>query len=478
MLIAIVYLLSIPLNFTEAEDALHYAAYVGDGQQRLHPNHLLYEPISQWLVRLTGGDALSVMQGASLLASLLTLGLLGRIALRLGGGPEAALAAVWGVAGCFAFWLYGLYPDTYALPLPFVLGSVLALLDRRFLLAAGLAATATLIHQSHVLLLPAVLLWLATTGRGLRDGLRFAALFLGITGGVYLLAGRFVLDHGSVFETIAWSRGLASDGPWRPLSVWTPAEGLVGLGTAIWAVFFLFDHPTTLSWIETAFQGRILVEEKHFAQHGLLLGFWPLLILTVVSITAFLALALRAARRPSTVPDRPGLGLILWVFVTYAVGTTLWEATNKEFWIVSLPFLALLVFLRLDLSRRAMRSLAAVAVTTLWACNATGAMVGFTDRGTDHWYETNLMLIERTTARDVVIEDCNYACRGYLRKFVPARVLPLRAFEATMASAPARVIVTPSAAARLRADAPVGRDPLAEAVFDEDLGALVFERGG
>ena len=128
-LIGLLYLLTFPQNFTEGEDAVYYADRVAGAVPMWHPNHLLYEPLMHGLTRAPwpGADALAVMQLASLVAALWSLALVWKIARLAGGGLSACMVALWSLAGCFAFWLYGMYPDTYALPLPFVLAGVVAL---------------------------------------------------------------------------------------------------------------------------------------------------------------------------------------------------------------------------------------------------------------------------------------------------------------------------------------------------------------
>ena len=472
--ISLLYGLTIPQNFTEGEDAVYYAEHVSVGLPQWHPNHLLYEPLTYWIAQLTGGGAVFVMQMVSMVAALAAVALIWALARAAGAGLPVSLAAMWSVAGSFAFWLYGLYPDTYALPLPLVLGSVLALFHRRVGLAACLAAVATLLHQSHVFLLPAALLWLFLGPRIWINIARYSFVFISIVGFVYFLIGRFALDHGSPLETLAWARGYASNGLWTPLSILAPVKALVGLATAIWSSLFLFADPSLGALVEQFFPGRALVEEVYFVQTGLMLGIGPLLGLTVISVVALAGLAGRAA---ISGPRHPMIGLVALQGAVYALAVTLWEPTNKEFWIAVLPFLALALFLRLDPMTRAIKITTILAISTLWVANGAGAMVGFSDPSTDYWRQINRVLFDETAPGDVIVDDCAYICTGYLLLFSPAEILPASALDLADATGPGRIFVTARARAALDGDPPQGWPDRREALqaFRPGTGVVVYE---
>ena len=472
-LIGLLYLLTFPQNFTEAEDAVYYVDHVAGGVAQWHPNHLIYEPVMHGLTRAAqvvwpGASALAVMQVASLVAALWTLALVWKIARLAGGGLAGASGAVWLLAGCFAFWLYGLYPDTYTLPLPFVLASFLALWQvgwdragpRAVVLAAFLAGIATLIHQSHVFLaIPAVIV--LVTARRFGALALWLAVFGAVVGVVYLWAGWVLLGHHTIPELIIWAKGYAADGLWTPLSLLAPIKALIGLGTAVWSSLFLFASPDMAETLQGVFAGRQLVEEAHFAHTGLALGFWPLLLLTTLSVLAIGALSLRAlARRGRALTAGFGPLLILHAG-TYALVATIWEPTNKEFWIATLPFLALLLVLRLPPIRGVQRVLV-VGILALWLANGAGAMLGFARADSDYWRVTHAALLAEVQPGDVVVDDCGYICTGYLLLFSPAELLPAAALDRAADTGPGRILLTSRAIAALEAEPPEGWPDLRE----------------
>ncbi len=462
-LIGLLYLLTFPQNFTEAEDAVYYADHVSGGVAQWHPNHLIYEPLMQGLTRAAqaiwpGATGLAVMQVASLVAALWTLALVWKIARLAGGGLSGASGAVWLLGGCFAFWLYGMYPDTYTLPLPFVLASFLALWQvgwegsgpRAGVLAAFLAGLATLIHQSHVFLaVPALVVLIAA--RRFSAAFLWLAMFGAVVGAVYLWAGWVLLGHRTLPDLILWAKGYAADGLWTPLSVLAPVKALIGLGTAIWSSLFLFADPDAAAMLDRVFEGRQLVEETHFAQTGLAIGFWPLLLLTVIGVLAIGGLSIRVLVRKGRVLT-PGFGPLLVLHgATYALVATIWEPTNKEFWIAALPFLALLLVLRLPTARGVQRVLV-VGILALWLSNGAGAMLGFARADSDYWRVIHADLLDEVQPGDVVVDDCGYICTGYLLLFSPAELLPADALGRAAETGPGRILLTSRAIAALDAD--------------------------
>lgn len=466
-LIGLLYLLTFPQNFTEGEDAVYYVDHVAGGVAQWHPNHLIYEPLMQGLTRAAqalwpGATAMAVMQVASLLAALWTLALVWKIARLAGGGLSGASGAVWLLGGCFAFWLYGMYPDTYTLPLPFVLASFLALWQvgwegagpRAVILAAFLAGIATLIHQSHVFLAVPALLVLVSARRFGALAL-WLAVFGTVIGAVYLWAGWVLLGHRSIPELILWAKGYAADGLWTPLSLMAPVKALIGLGTAIWSSLFLFSSPEAAGLLERVFEGRQLVEETHFAATGLALGFWPLLLLTVLGVLVIGVLTATALLRKGRALT-PGFAPLMALHAgTYALVATIWEPTNKEFWIAALPFLALLLVLRLPPARGVQRVLIA-GIMALWLANGMGAMMGFARAESDYWRVTHAALLQEVRPGDIVVDDCGYICTGYLLLYSPAELLPADALDRAADTGPGRILLTSRAIAALDGDPPDG----------------------
>ena len=451
----VLYLMTFPQNFTEAEDAVYYVDRIASGNPWWHPNHLLFEPVNAaflWLLQRVGiaVPAMVGMQWLSLLTGLVSLGLVYRMAARANGTIWAPVCATSALGLSFGFWLYTMYPDTYSLPLPFMLGGLSLVFSQVSHLQRGqvpparhaiwgglLVAVATLLHQQQVFLAIAsflTLLGFALTMPGRRAPalgrvLLFGASCAALVGFGYFFVGLVLLGHGSPFETILWSRGLAEEGLWTPLSILAPVKGLIGLGTAIWSAMFLFAQPQLEALIERFFAGRMLAEEIYFGQVGLGAGFPVLAALTLISVLAFVLLVWGALRRRGRSPAVRALSAVLLAHVALsALANTIWEPSNKEFWIALLPSLFVLVFINTPLQSLRQRLVAVAFILGLLGANFFGAMQAFSQRDSDFWFVSNAYLIEVPARGDLIIDDCTFICSGYVALFSQADLFEYRTF--------------------------------------------------
>ncbi len=498
---ALLYAMSLPANFTEAEDAVYYVWHLDEGEPIWHPNHLIFEPLSYLLYRIVtglgiGATVMQVMQVQSLVAGVITLALLYRLIRQATGEDAAASLAVLGTGGSFAFWHYSGLPDTYILPLPLMMAALFGLM--RFAkmgsrsdilpwggaLATGLAiGVATLIHQQHVMLFLAAMLFGAVTiakaiparrGR-LAKALTLIAAGFGLPVAIgYFGVGFLLLGHQTPFETLAWSRGFASDGLWTAFGVSTPVKAIAGLATAVFSPFFLFAEPALSGVVQAAFPGRETIEESFFAMRAIAPPALALAFLTALAALAALSLLIRAVIYRS---DRSGLsGAIGLVCLIYALSATLWEPANKEFWIVVLPLFLALVAVNADLSTRAARVLSVGFVTVLFLANGLGAIAGLRHSDGDYWRQSEAWLIEQTGPQDVVIDYCGYICTGYLLLFSEAEIHAHNAVDTRPDTGEeGRLIVTARALAEYNeTDRPIW---MQEVEFDTEIAPGLFEVG-
>jgi len=471
---AALYVFTFPENFSEAEDAVYYVERVATGTQNWHPNHLLLEPLGRLVFLASSAfgnqsSPLVVMQLLSLFASLTTLAMVFGVATHVSRGPALPFAATCAVGLSFGPWLYGMYPDAYILPLPFMLavlwllfGQAKAMAQERLHSGFGVMMTgifagfATLFHQQHVFLAISAAFCLAYFALRmplqLRSGaFRLVAIFCMAYAFVvavpYLYVGFVLLEHGSLIAVLRWSTGLAVGGLWTPTSLDAPALSALGLGTAIWSPVFVFSDTQVAIWVGDYFHSKFLDEERFFAQTGLLAGFWVILVTTAISVFAFLALVVagKFATRRTVANDYIGVySIVLWFHVIVsAIAITFWEPTNKEFWIALLPSIFLLLFLNTDLENIRNRFMSVLFLSTLFLANLMGAMVGFSDRSTDYWYTQNRYLIENAQDTDAIVDSCGYICTGYLQLFSRAEILDVEDISPDILSAQAgRIIVT------------------------------------
>jgi len=470
LIFALLFVLTMPANFTEAEDALYYAANVRDGSPVWHPNHLVYEPFNHAVMTALhwagfAPSALVTMQSVSLIFMAAALGLLFVLVAQASGSYAKAAGASGAFAFAFGPWLYGAYPDTYAIPLVFVFGAVLALhgllikmhspkpqMAGLVLGLAGSLALAIMFHQQHVFTAIAVLGCVLFAGgpipvsRRLGVAAAVAAVLGVLVGGAYFATGAFILGFDTPSQTLAWARGLASGGLWVTPGWLSPVHALVGLGSTLWPLFFLFENGPMLDAIAQAFPGKFIVEEQQIAASGLVLGFWGqgVLSLTNAALLGGLAFAALADRKTQTARLLSTLSAIIGA--TGAVAVTMWEPLNKEFWIAVLPFLFIPIVVSLDLTRRSRRLVLGAFVGTLFANSLLGGIAAFTRQQSDYWYTQLSYPIEKLGPDDIFVDLCSYMCESYLGYFSDVQLIDVEdQMDISTTPAPGRIFITQAA---------------------------------
>ncbi|ADG76730.1 Glycosyltransferase RgtA/B/C/D-like domain-containing protein OS=Tsukamurella paurometabola (strain ATCC 8368 / DSM / CCUG 35730 / CIP 100753 / JCM 10117/ KCTC 9821 / NBRC 16120 / NCIMB 702349 / NCTC 13040) OX=521096 GN=Tpau_0076 PE=4 SV=1 [Tsukamurella paurometabola] len=435
-------------SHSEAEDAAQYILNVTNGDDLFHSNHLLYGPVNWVNFRLWealgyAGDAVVPMQVLSVSASLVSVWLVYRIALRVGASLPLSLAATGWVAFSFGFWVYSLEADTYLLPIPFLLWSVMLMLDviaadassrsRTFARLSGLgavAAMAALLHQQYVFLLPViaitfVIVWRRSSERtsarllfGLGVFLASSWLLIAVT---YCVVGRLAIGLSSPVDIVSWARGHASNGMWEAISAKTPLMMLVGFGRAVFAMNFLFRSPRSSDLMSRVFAGKSLVEERHLAEHGInTVAFLAILLAMAAALAAMawllVRLVRRSARRDGEEKFAAKTTFMIFAAVYLLVNVIvimIWEPGNLEFWIAVMPALAIALAVLLSERTRAVAA-SFVLVGALFVANLLGAVVPYSQTSNDYWAMQNGGFRGLVAEGDVIVTDCPYLCRGDL----------------------------------------------------------------
>jgi hypothetical protein len=456
---ALAYALTLSSHHAEAEDALRYVHEVSHGglEQWLHPNHLIFNLVQRgfyevWLGFGYTGTAERPMQVLNLLGGALALALLVSILSRLRLAPGLALLAAGFTGGSFAFWHYAMAPDTYILPLALALFSLeraLALLQRErgrdwLLLGLGLALM-VLLHQQHALfaIVLTLSLGLALVTRDRPGSERWRSLgrfILAIGGAVVLIFASYVLAGVGVFGQrtlpglVQWILGYAAGGAWSEWTATSPLKALIGAGRAVIGGHALFANEALAAGFGRLFPGKLLLEEGFLvASLGpIRVGIYLLLLAIAVPATLVLAVRLVWLRARSEtgpgVPERDWVRGTAWAVVgIYALFNTWWEPANPEFWIFPLPFLVILVALRLQaLGDPWSRHLAWVLTLAIVAANLIGSIQPMQDRERDYWYAVNRDLIAQLRPGDLVLTNGGYLSDAMVRFYGAAEVLAVR----------------------------------------------------
>jgi hypothetical protein len=447
--LGLLHLCTLTRNHNEAEDAAWYIVSVTNNEELFQPNHLLFGAVNWvnyrvWTIFGYTGDAEVPMQLASAAAGLVSLYLIYRIALRVVTAPQMALAAAAWTAFSFGFWVYSLEGDTYLLPIPFMLLSILLLFElgplgrvastrasvARLAGLGLLSAVAALLHQQYVFLIPIVaitmvLIWRHDPERRGSSLLSAVGIYAGtaitVIAAAYVAVGVFALGYDSVFDMIGWARGHASNGMWESLSPKTPFLMLVGFIRSIFSINLLFHPPQSAELIIKAFPGKSLVEERYLAAHGISTAGFTLIIIAMIAAAAAVGwLMLRLTRRTEH-GTNVATTTSQWVFTRFAIVYLIvnsllimvWEPENPEFWIAVLPVFAVLLASRLATRTRVVTA-SSVLVAALFVANFFGAIWPYARTNADYWSMQNRGFIQLAHKGDVIVTECPYICRGNL----------------------------------------------------------------
>jgi hypothetical protein len=438
------HLLTLSQNHTAAEDSARYITDVTWGRHLFdaEPNHLLFKAINWpnyrlWSALGYSGDATVPMQLVSATASLVSVYLVYRTALRVGAPPLMALAAAGWTAFSYGFWVYSVEVDPYLPPIPFVLLSILVLFDVRptdwrgltspattRLIALGvLTAIATLIHQQYVFLLLIVgltltLIWRATPGRTPASLITTVGIYsvtgVGLIALTYILVGAFALGFGTIFETIAWARGLATHGLWTRFSPESLILLPIGFGLVIFEDNFL-GSPHAAS-VSTKMPDEFLMTQRYLADHYIgTTSFWLIVGAMLTALVAIAWLTYRLVRsRASAVVERLSPRWIFTRFavaylVLYALLILIWEPGNLERFIGLVPVIAILVACHAG-SENGVILAGLVLVGALFVGNLVGAVWPYSRADSDYWTNQNAGFAALAHRGDLIVTDCQFVC--------------------------------------------------------------------
>ncbi len=300
-------------------DALSYILDVDrkPWPELFHPHHLLYGPFGALIRALAGalgwqGSVGIWLQVTNALVGALAVTGLFALCRVVTGATGAALAAAFLTGWSYAFWYYAVEVEVYTLAAGALIAALWVFIGltraptRTLAVGLGVAqAMAVFAHQTNALLTLPVLLAIAVLPISWRDRWRLALAYLVpltiLVGGVYLWVALGVSGMRRWEEVWRWLTGYAQTGFWGGAIDEAKLAGLVQ------------------GWSDTlAMPGGAVI-----------------VVITV-------ALILTGWRGIAALP-RPLLVFLLSWLVVYGAFFLWWEPDNIEFWIASLPPLALLL---------------------------------------------------------------------------------------------------------------------------------------
>jgi hypothetical protein len=444
-----VFLITVPENHSEADNAFRYAWDVEHAplHETLHRHHVLYVPLCKVVhagVRVLNSDARSypVMIGLSMLAGAVALAFL-YLAFRrhLGFGGEVACFSAGLVGASYGFWRYACeaeIPVVAAAPLAIAF-YLLTCPRINALGVLGAAVASALAAMLHILAVIPVLFAFPSLlmGRGRRAPLIIYILLL-----IGLLVAGYSAANTSPFAEPAQSQSEYGD---VRLMIQGPSalgNAVLGFGRATLSGNYLFCLRPFREFSKRVFSHRTLREELLIGMHaGARTAVLPLVLLIMLGLVGILVTDDRlspadadseADRSPS--PHEPFaairrvalIAMVVWA-VLHSLFLLGYEPANPESWIlVCIPFWLALVLVW----EQGPRGIPPQAIGTLFVLlllhNYFGGMHLVADGASDYNRAKSQWVIDHARENDAILTDENPAYCWYVRYHTPAKVISIQ----------------------------------------------------
>lgn len=513
MLIAVgaVYLSTLAVNHSEAEDSLWYLRVITYDtlEYQFHPNHLIYNYVVRlffrpWQLLGIAHDAERPAQILNVLGGLAVLWLVFRLARRLEFSPGLASLATLTIAFSYGFWWYSVECETYILPILFVLLCLHRCLDlqtrfhetRHHVLLGIWSALAVLFHQQHVLLILVMgigYLWLLRRkpARWLRQVLIYGAVSGVLILGSYVFVAVVVEGRSSLQEVVKWCLSGGRAGGYGYGLTLGSLKALFGLGRAFIGAHFLLAIPAVAQFIQRAIPNYEVAKFVYLVKDQSPILSAVLLALTLTAAGAWGAVAVRllkcrnnavslVAGRALASPRRFAFVLFVAYLVVYGVFNTWYLPESVEVWISLVPIAVLtggLLLRELSNRSRSVRLLLGVGVACLFVVNLFGSVLPQTTRDNDYWFQASRWLIENTGPGDLVVSGAGYIADGYVAFYAGSKVLTTSSDDGAIAERiekavrnyqPTRILISSTV------HTPVGKSP-AQARANDSPASIFFE---
>ena len=434
------YIFTLSNNFSLTHDSIQFLLALKAGDASLHPNHLLYLPFLNFVVRVWSflGTDLPVhiiVEAVGTIAGTLTL-LAGYLILtrRFDVLRWNAMAAIAVAAMTYGVWYYSVAIEIYIFPLCLLTWTFFVLTApelnwRGIAIAAVLHSTAMLFPQTAALFSVVPLIVLLTrrpneTARVAPFGRLLLYVGIGtiIVSVAYWSAANSLGHAGSVDEFVIWFLGYGTHGElWSSISLKTLFLAATGFSRALIGGHFMFGIPALRGPLESAFSGNSLEDEAFLVQGLPAWACYALAGLAILAAVLLIFLTIRAglllARKQSVMP-RHGLVLLIAWLVPYTLFSLAFVPVNADFWVVQ-GFVTLLLVAGSLQSRDAPdfqpAKYLAVLATALFFVNGAGTAFPASNPKND-FYRANLTSLQNhLTAKDYLLIGDSWPLRNHLR---------------------------------------------------------------
>ena len=428
----LLFLLVLPQNHTEAEDAFQYARLIEEGQCDViyHPHHLIYLPVQQGIfhtVQRLGLDirAYYTARAVSLVSGALAIGFFYLIACRIqrtmGGSRELPWIAVLGLLFSYGFIRYACEVEIYVPALAMGLAALYTALragDSRRWLAAGilLASLALLLHiLNFALVLAAIPAFYLLVEKNRKHALVHAAGVSAATGLVYMAVHYTCGIYRPPMEA-------AAEGGLNPVSL---AKAAAGFGQCLLSANFLFTSSAITERLQQIFPYRVFAEELFAAARMPAWFTWVAIVTFLGALTAFVvsffAVLVQALKHRANGAFL--VVILLWLGGTMAP-TLLLEPSNPELWILALaPLWGLILWMGCTLKdRKRLSRLLFLTVILLGIHNLHAGMGMVKSREGDYNVRKAEWILKNADRDDVIHTADSFVFSFYLKYWSDAEV--------------------------------------------------------
>lgn len=463
---AVLYLLTLTSNHTEADDAISYAVGVREGDTDaavLHAHHLLWGAIG-WVAHNAAlalgfdGGALEVLQVQNALTGAIGIGLLWWW-LRSLGWPVLACACACGVLGfSYGYWFYSSETEVYVLSAALLMWCLVAAYRAaieptvgRFALLGVANGAAVLAHDTNALFALVVAVVLLVSARGapaaalVRRGAAYAAVAVVLVVPAYAAAA-IVNGYDSPRQAYDWITGYTHSSEWGETRGSQVPKAVAGVARTIVGGQFVFSNDGLSDRLERL--GGRNPREERFLMRDFPPALGIALLVLAAAVAACFAVAVARLVRVRRELDEGSRLLaaicVAWALV-YGLFNVWWDPLNVEFWIV--VWIPLAVLLALPLAAepgrepRRSRVLVAALVAGLFVVNLVGSVIPQASRDDDYWWARIGWYDRHATADDLIVAN-NYHQAGYLAYFADLPVLDAAGIHSASGGDPATVTAT------------------------------------
>ncbi|MFA7256173.1 MAG: hypothetical protein WC047_01175 [Kiritimatiellales bacterium] len=424
------FLLTVPANHSEAEDAYFYARMAEQGAWPglFHMHHLIYLPLMRMIfraVQLVGynGRAFPVLTGVSMICGALTVCLFAVLLQRMNVKKNLAWLFAGSLLFSYGFWRYSTTVEIYT---PAAALSLLAFYcavrstDRPFFWGSVLAGSLALLL--HLVTISAVLLAVPLFYLLRRQKIQ-AALYILI---VLLITGAgYGLVFGCGIRPEVFNDALVQRGTLLNLQTWISA--LIAWGQTVFSGNFLFSIPFASQQIVRLLPFQMLQEELFMGRQA---PFWVPVVapvtfgLAIGLAVGLFCVVLRHMKQMMANRFVAFISVLVW-FAGAAAMALCSEPANPEMWICVLPPFWLLSGLAWNAvpesrcSRWMPFALAAVLLLHNWA----GGMSLVKSPEGDYCQQKGAWIIEQAGPEDLILTADSHSFVTFLQYHTPACVL-------------------------------------------------------